>query len=87
MTYRAKYRALLTVAVIGGLLVVLGSFEIQGSFGIAEIIQAGLTKLIIGLLLFIVAVPIFYVLCAKGDPRQNRLSMEIDAIKRKANLK
>lgn len=86
MTYRLKYVISLGVAITGGLLVTAGSMEIQSSFGIAAIIESGTIKLIVGIVLFVIATPVFLYIRERGDPRLNPTARELEAIQRKAKL-
>lgn len=61
-TYRQKYYAALIVAIIGGLAVASGAAQLQGSFGVQQLVQAGVTQLIIGLIIFVPSAPLAFIM-------------------------
>jgi hypothetical protein len=79
-TYKQKYYAALVVAIFGGLAIASGAAQLQGSFGVRQLVQQGATTLVVGLVVFIPSAPLAVYYAARKNTPYNPAELEITAL-------
>ncbi len=74
---RINYFISLAVFIIGVLLVLSGTAQIQGSLGVPSLIQAGLWQLVPGVVCVAVGGPLFYYFRARKNQKKTAVQLEV----------